>query len=61
MRFLLDQDVPDDVVLALSGRCGHGGIIILIRRRTRALERAALVGLLDRAGEVGIRRNINFA
>ncbi|MGH2671335.1 MAG: hypothetical protein ACRDH5_19870 [bacterium] len=47
-----------DDFLTLSGRSRHG---ILIRRRSRALERAALVGLLDRAGEVGIRGNINFA
>jgi hypothetical protein len=29
--------------------------------RSRALERAALVQLLDNAGEAGIRGNINFA
>lgn len=106
MRFLLDQDVPDDIAfslnaldhevlklreltsvsapdeevlqlacqrecvlitcnrddfLALSSRTNHPGIIILIRRRSRALERAALVKLLDRAGETGIRENVNFA
>ena len=106
MRFLLDHDVPDDIVFALkaldhevfrlrelipatasdedvlglAGRRGsvlitcnrddfltladrgyHGGMIILIRRRSRALERAALVRLLDRAGEDGIRGNVNFA
>lgn len=106
MKFLLDHDVPDDIVfalealdhevlrlreltpttasdeevLALAGRsdsvlitCNrddfltltesthHRGLIILIRRRSRALERAALVGLLDRAGETGIRDNVNFA
>jgi len=106
VRFILDHDVPDDIVFTLSalgheverlrdlapatipdaevlaraatrdavlitcnrddflalGRMrSHPGIIILIRRRSRALERAALVGLLDRAGEAGIRDNINFA
>lgn len=106
MRFLLDHDVPDDIVfalealgheaamlrelvlatasdeevlglavergsvlitcnrddfLALADRRPHAGIVILIRRRSRALERAALVGLLDRAGEAGIRENVNFA
>lgn len=106
MNFLLDHDVPDDVVFALvalghdvhklrdvlsttapdedvlrlagerdcvlitcnrddflevASRTSHTGIIILIRRRSRALERAALVQLLDLAGETGIRRNINFA
>ncbi len=106
MRFLLDHDVPDDIVFTLSAlghevlrlrelmpatapdqevlrlandrdcvlitcnrddflelarRSSHPGLIILIRRRSRALERAALVGLLDRAGEAGLRRNVNFA
>ena len=106
MKFLLDHDVPDDVVFALvalghhvdklrevlpttasdqevlrsaaerhsvlitcnrddflplSTHLQHPGIIILIRRRSRALERAALVRLLDNAGEEGIRGNVNFA
>lgn len=106
MRFLLDHDVPDDIVfalnalehevlrlreqmpattpdeevlrfatrrdcvlitcnrddfLALAGDERHGGIVILIRRRSRALERAALVRLLDRAREIGLRGNVNFA
>lgn len=106
MRFLLDHDVPDDIVFALTalehevlrlreempattpdeevlrfaaGRdcvlitCNrddflhlaageqHAGIVILIRRRSRALERAALVRLLDKTGETGLRGNINFA
>ena len=106
MRFLLDQDVPDDIAyvlvalehectklrevapatasdeevfriaveqeyvlitcnrddfLLLGGRSAHAGLIILIRRRSRAHERAALVALLDRAGEQGIRANVNFA
>ena len=106
MKFLLDQDVPDDVVfslealghdvsrlrelspattpdeevlrlatsrdyllitcnrddfLAVASRVPHCGVIVLIRRRSRALERAALVRLLDRAGESGLRGNINFA
>lgn len=50
----------DDFVAAAT-QMRHHGIIILIRRRSRALERAALVRLLDRAGETGIRDNINFA
>ena len=106
MNFLLDHDVPEDVVFALealghavtrlraalpvqsrddevlryagkhvlvlitcnrddfldaAGRIAHAGVIVLIRRRSRAFERAALVRLLDRAGENGIRDNINFA
>jgi hypothetical protein len=39
----------------------HRGIVIVIRRRTRAAERAALFRLLERAGEDGIRNNVNFA
>jgi predicted XRE-type DNA-binding protein len=39
----------------------HPGIILLIRRKTRTAERAALINLLDRAGESGIAGNINFA
>lgn len=39
----------------------HSGIIILIRRRSRGAERAALIRLIDSAGETGIRGNINFA
>lgn len=106
MKFLLDQDVPDDIeftltalehevlklrevmprtaqdeevlrvaverdcvlitcnrddFLALTEKIAHRGLIILIRRRSRALERGALVRLLDSAGESGIRDNINFA
>lgn len=106
MKFLLDQDVPDDAAfslealghvvvklrevlpvitpddevlrfagerncilitcnrddfLAAAKRVAHHGIIILIRRKSRALERAALVRLLDSAGESGLSDNINFA
>ena len=39
----------------------HAGIIILVRRHTRVGECAALLRLLDRAGEGGIQNNINFA
>ena len=50
-----------DDFLAAAGGMPHHGIIILIRRRSRALERAALIRLLDTAGESGLRGNINFA
>ena len=50
-----------DDFLSIAAQTEHAGIIILIRRRTRAQERAALVRLLDSAGESGLRRNINFA
>lgn len=106
MRFLLDQDVPEDLTyllreldhevlrvrdvlgpeapdplvlrfaleescllvtcnrddfIALAEAQPHHGIVVVIRRRTRAQERAAFVRLLERAGEVGLRDNINFA
>lgn len=50
-----------DDFLALATSQPHGGLIILIRRRTRVAERAAIIRLLDRAGETGIVNNINFA
>jgi predicted nuclease of predicted toxin-antitoxin system len=50
-----------DDFIAAAKRVAHWGIIILIRRHSRALERAALIRLLDRAGETGIVNNINFA
>ena len=106
MKFLLDQDVPDDLsylldqlghdvtllrkalpgdssdeavlqfahehdcvlltcnrddFLHLATTNPHHGIVIVIRRRTRADERAALFRLLERAGETGLRNNVNFA
>ncbi|MBM3836254.1 MAG: hypothetical protein FJ403_23970 [Verrucomicrobia bacterium] len=39
----------------------HAGLIVLIRRRSRVAECAALLGLIERAGENGLRGNINFA
>ncbi len=50
-----------DDFLAAASRISHVGIIVLIRRRSRAQERAALIRLLDRAGEAGIRCNVNIA
>ena len=50
-----------DDFLELAGRSPHVGLIVLIRRRSRALERAALVRLIDAAGEGGIRGNVNLA
>ena len=47
--------------VAEARNIAHAGIILLIRRKTRAAERAALIKLLDRAGESGIASNINFA
>ena len=39
----------------------HIGMIILVRRKSRIAECASVLRLLDRAGESGIRNNINFA
>jgi predicted nuclease of predicted toxin-antitoxin system len=50
-----------DDFLQLVEEQPHHGIIIVIRRRTRAAERAALFRLLERAGETGLKNNINFA
>lgn len=50
-----------DDFLHLAATIPHHGVVIVIRRRTRADERAALFRLLERAGETGLRNNINFA
>lgn len=50
-----------DDFLQLAQSRPHHGIVIVIRRRTRAAERAAFFSLLERAGEAGLRANINFA
>jgi predicted nuclease of predicted toxin-antitoxin system len=106
VRFLLDQDVPEDLTyllrelnheilrlrdvlptqatdpavlqfahdhdcllmtcnrddfIRLTKTQPHRGIVIIVRRKTRAAERAALLRLLERAGESGLSGNINFA
>jgi predicted nuclease of predicted toxin-antitoxin system len=50
-----------DDFLQLAKHKPHHGMIVVVRRRTRAAERAALFRLLDRAGEAGLKDNINFA
>lgn len=50
-----------DDFIALGRRQTHRGIIVIVRRRTRAAERAAPFRLLERAGAAGLRNNINFA
>ena len=50
-----------DDFLQLAKHKPHHGIIVVIRRRTRAAERAALFRLLDNAGKAGLKGNINFA
>lgn len=46
--------------VAAAQNTTRAGIILVFRRKTRAAERAALIKLLDRAGETGIAGNINF-
>ena len=50
----------DDFIPLASAR-RHSGLIVLIRRRSRILECAKLLRLLDSAGESGLLGNINFA
>jgi len=50
-----------DDVLALRLEGEHPGIVILVRRRTRQAEIAAMQKLLTGAGEQGLANNINFA
>jgi len=47
--------------LALRPEGEHPGIVILVRRRTRQAEIAAMQKLLSGAGEQGLANNINFA
>ena len=50
-----------DDFIKLADDQTHHGIVIVIRRKTRAAERAALFRLLQRAGELGLLHNLNFA
>src|SRR5258708_34713389 len=50
-----------DDFIDLARRQPHHGIVVVIRRKSRASERAALFLLLERAGENGLTGNINFA
>jgi predicted nuclease of predicted toxin-antitoxin system len=66
LQFAHDSGCPlltcnRDDFLHLAMTKPHHGIVIVIRRRTRADKRAALSRLLERAGEHGLRNNVNFA
>jgi predicted nuclease of predicted toxin-antitoxin system len=50
-----------DDFLHLAKARPHRGIVVLIRRRIRADERAALFRLLERAGAAGFHDNLNLA
>jgi hypothetical protein len=58
--FLLITCNRDDFI-KLGRVNAHKGIIILVRRRSRAAERTALLRLLERAGPSGLAKNINIA
>jgi predicted nuclease of predicted toxin-antitoxin system len=50
-----------DDFLSLARTTQHAGIIVLIRRQTRAAECSRFLRLLQAAGDDGLRNNINFA
>jgi predicted nuclease of predicted toxin-antitoxin system len=50
-----------DDFLHLAAKKPHHGVVIVIRRKTRGDERAALFHLVERSGETGLRNNVNFA
>ena len=50
-----------DDFLKLASKQPHAGIIIIVRRRTRAAECAAVLRLLRAAGDSGILGSINIA
>lgn len=52
---------PRDDFVALGSERSHHGIVVVIRRRSRGQERAALLRLIERATEKGLAYNINFA
>ena len=58
--FLLITCNRDDF-LALAARQPHAGSVIVIRRKSRTAEKAAVLRLLEFAGESGLSGNINFA
>ena len=50
-----------DDFLPLYRKREHAGVIILIRRKSRIAECAALLQLIEKAGASGLTGNINFA
>ncbi len=50
-----------DDFLRLVQERDHVGVIVVVRRRNRVLECAAVLRLIEKAGEIGITGNINFA
>lgn len=50
-----------DDFLSLIDDAPFAGLIVLVRRRNRALERSALVQLIERCGDTGLLGAIHFA
>ena len=50
-----------DDFLKLAARGPHLGLIVLIRRRSPQAECTNLLRLIRKAGELGLKGNINFA
>lgn len=50
-----------DDFLDLARNKDHPGIVIVVRRRRRIAECAAMIRLLENAGHTGIQGHINFA
>ncbi len=59
-RMILISCNRDDF-LHLTATMPHSGLIVLIRRKSRIAECAALLRLLECAGERGLMGNVNFA
>lgn len=60
-RLILVTCNRDDFLSLAQSHPHCGGMIILIRRRTRILECANLLRLIGSAGTTGLMDNINFA
>ncbi len=50
-----------DDFIPLASLQVHSGLIVLVRRRNRIGEAAALIRLIELAGDEGLAGNINFA
>lgn len=50
-----------DDFLNLAKQQLHHGVIVVLRRKSRTAEKAALLRLVENAGPAGLANNINFA
>ncbi|MCX8090062.1 MAG: hypothetical protein N3I86_03875 [Verrucomicrobiae bacterium] len=58
---IADRQFSSGTASGTTHRTAHSRIDILIRRKSHAAERAALLRLLDAAGQQGLSGNIDFA